>query len=965
MPAACRRSRAAVSMLVGVALACLLAPAIPARAQTGALIDGTIKDEQGAVVPGATLTLRNQETGFERTSVSEAAGRYRFPALPPGRYTLKAELQGFATEEVRDMVLTIGLELRRDFTLKLQTLAETITVTGEAPVVDTTKSEVAGVVTQEQIQTLPVNSRQYLNLALLMPGTSQDSARPFYNNVTIGAGGTFYSSAFLVDNVTNTWAEQGEPRQNFPQGAVREFKVNTTQFKAEYGLATGGLVTVVTKSGTNAFRGEAFEYFRDKSLNAKNVFEKTKPDFRRHQFGFSIGGPIARDRMHYFGAVERTETDDFLTVNTGKPQFYSAVEGTFPKPSHTNLYTARVDQQISGAQSLFVRYAQEDEKRTCFNCGGVNAANSGFDQTIPRRAVVLGHTWVQSSKRLNDFRFQFAYSMYQIAPAGTEIFTTPGDYNRDRINPQRIQRTFGFPSLSYGGSFDELGPEKRWQFKDEYTINVGDWHGSHDVKIGGDFSYIPFTDDSPGNLNGRYTFATDQFFNPTDLASIANLKSPILYTQQDVPSVVSQASYHVAGFVQDDWKPRSNLSLSLGLRYDVQPCSFNECDNIKESLAQKPRALPFVDLGARRDRNNFGPRVGFVYDITGHGRTVARGGYGVYYDNIRTLINMFAEPRALATRTIIVSTPPFPDPFLGQDPLKFISTAPPNITIMGNDFVNPIGQQFNGGFTQQIGGDYAINVDGVYVHVQNDRKIRDVNARDPVTGRRPDPTFTRIDQWQSVSESKYRALYVRFDKRMSRRHQFLISYTLAKAEDNDPGQRFVNQLREGDDFGPASVDRRNTLVASGAVLLPYDVQFGAVWTLRSALPFNSFAGRDLNGDGFNTDYVPGTTRNRGNRNLNLDAVNAWRAQNRQEPISASQIDSSRFNSVDVRASKMLTVRGATKVEVIAQVFNLFNTQNLLAPFTSPQVTNALSPSFGRILTARPGTQAEVAARLIW
>src|SRR5688572_4161166 len=199
----------------------------------GAGIEGTAMDAQGAALPGVTVTLRNEETGVMRTATSDAEGRYRLPSLPPGRYALKAELPGFTSIEVTDIVLTIGLELRRDFKMEIQSLQETVTVTGEAPVVDTTRSEVAGVVTQQQIETLPVNTRQYLNLALLMPGTSQDGARAFYNNVTIGAGTTFYSSAFLVDGVTNTWAEQGEPRQNFPQGAVREFKVNTTQFKAE------------------------------------------------------------------------------------------------------------------------------------------------------------------------------------------------------------------------------------------------------------------------------------------------------------------------------------------------------------------------------------------------------------------------------------------------------------------------------------------------------------------------------------------------------------------------------------------------------------------------------------------------------------------------------------------------------------------------------------------------------------
>jgi hypothetical protein len=201
---------------------------------------------------------------------------------------------------------------------------------------------------------------------------------------------------------------------------------------------------------------------------------------------------------------------------------------------------------------------------------------------------------------------------------------------------------------------------------------------------------------------------------------------------------------------------------------------------------------------------------------------------------------------------------------------------------------------------------------------------------------------------------------------MRQRYQFLVSYTLAKSDDNNLlGARWVNQLREGDDTGPSPTDRRHTLVASGAILLPGEVQLGAVWALRSSLPFSTLAGRDLNNDGFNTDYVPGTTRNQGDRNLDLSLVNAWRATFGLKPINASQIDSSRFNSVDVRVSKQIPIHGSARVELLAQIFNLFNTTNLLAPFTSPQVTNALSDSFGRILTAKPGTQGELGVRLIW
>jgi hypothetical protein len=284
---------------------------------------------------------------------------------------------------------------------------------------------------------------------------------------------------------------------------------------------------------------------------------------------------------------------------------------------------------------------------------------------------------------------------------------------------------------------------------------------------------------------------------------------------------------------------------------------------------------------------------------------------------------------------------------------------------MANDFRNPSSDTVNGGVTRSLGTEYALSVDGVYTRVTGDRKVFDVNLRPAGAAARPLPQWGRIDQDQSTSLSKYRAMYVRFDKRLSHHNQFLVSYTLAKAEDNNPGSRWVNQLDEGADFGPAAPDRRHTLVVSGAVLVRYDVQIGAVWTLRSSLPFNVIAGKDLNGDGFNTDYVPGTTRNQGNRDLNLDAVNAWRAANGEAAISANQIDSSRFNSIDLRISKKFSLGGSRRIEALVQVFNLFNATNLLAPFTSGQVTNALSDSFGRILTAKPGTQAELGARVIW
>lgn len=203
-----------------------------------------------------------------------------------------------------------------------------------------------------------MNTRQYLNLALLVPGTSQDASRSFYNNVQIGAGSGYYTNGFVVDGVSNVFAEMGEPRQNFPQGGVQEFKVNITQYPAEYGLSMGGLVSVATKSGTNGFHGEAFELWRNKVINAPKFNQTVNPEFNRNQWGGDIGGPIIRDRMHFYAAFERTQTSEVYTV-AANPTYYSANNGQFSKPSHDQLLTGRVDYKLNDRQTMFARYAQE------------------------------------------------------------------------------------------------------------------------------------------------------------------------------------------------------------------------------------------------------------------------------------------------------------------------------------------------------------------------------------------------------------------------------------------------------------------------------------------------------------------------------------------------------------------------------------------------------------------------------
>lgn len=937
-------------VLVAAFIVCAAAT-LGAQGGTGH-IEGVAHDEQGGVLPGVTMVLRNQGSGVTRTLVTEADGRYSFPALAPGQYLLRAELPGFATQESKDIAITIGLALHHDFVMKLQSVAETINVTAQTPVVDVTKAEVAGLVSKQQIETLPINSRQYLALALLVPGTTVDATRSFFSTVNAGGSMTFNGTGNVVDGMINNWVEDGEPRQDLPEDAVEEFKVSNSQYKAEFGLATGGVVQVVTKSGTNSFHGDAFEYFRDKSLNALGVFETTKPAYRRNQFGGAFGGPIVHDKFHFFASAERTKTDQFYTVNTGQPLLYGSLEGTFAAPTTKNLYSGRVDWQVNNSQNVVARYMGERELQACVGCGGTVA--SGRDQEVPRDSIVLGHTWINGNHGLNDFRFQYAHAAFYGYPNGTFAWTDAGTFDPERI--ARLSRTYSFPSLTYGSSYDDVSPESRWEFKDTYTRS----YSHHELKFGGEINRNHYIEDEAINyLVGTMTFPTDQAFNPSNPASVAALTKPTLFTATSDPVSTNHPSKYYVAFVEDDWKALPNVTVTLGLRYERLYGPLNEDLNPNDF----PVTLPYVDVGARGDTNNFGPRTGFAWDVAGDGKTVIRSGYGMYYGHVRTLATL-EEFRNFHRLSITIANPAYPDPYQGQDPHKFIVTAgAPNITIAANDMVQPLAHQASAGISRQLSDLFALHVDGVYNRTYHDYKTLNINAADPVTGLRPLPQFGRIDQVQSTSDLRYKALYTKLEKRYRNRTQFLVSYTYTRTEDNQPFSRYLDPFNHTIDLGPSNGERQHAFVASGSVLIPGDVTVGMVWAIRSQLPWSATAGLDLNKDSFNTDLVPGTTRNSG-RDLNLAAVNAWRATNGLAAIPASQIDTSRINNVDARVSKAIRINGY-KIDLVAQLFNLFNTVNLGDQYNSGRVTNSLSNSFGRILTARPNFQAELAAKFTW
>ena len=968
---------------LAVVLVVSLAPAATVLAQN-AQISGSVKDQTGAVLPGVTVTAKNIATGLTRTAVSQSNGDFRIPALPPGTYTITTELQSFAVETRPDIVLIIDQDAVINFTLKPARISEAVTVTGESPIVDTTKSDVSTSVSTQQIQDLPVASRRWIDLAMLTPGTSQDNIRGFFyrGNVNIGAGTREYSNGFIVDGVNNTWAEMGEPRQNFAMDAIQEFKVSTSNYKAEYGLATGGLLTVVTKSGTNKMHSSALLFFRHSDLTAEEYPQlqldrqqevpdgTNKPAYHRYQYGGTIGGPIIQNKTHYFAAYEGTNEQQNFTINTHG--VWPDQDGVFPSKQNRWTYNIKIDHTLSNSQSVFFRWGAEDEYRPIITTGLRTSPSASFDFAVPRQSAVFSHTWVMSSSSLNDARFQYAFSKYQVSPPYSHGDWAPGDFT---ARLKYCTPVYNYPSIVVGGCGNaQMGPEHRYQVKDDFSHLMQGWGGMHQWKMGVDFSYVPFEGDLTNSPYGSWTFPKDTVYNAADPSTY-----PTRYTES-LPTYANIPTKTFAAYGQDDWKIRENITLNLGLRYDLQVGSFNE--NIPDLLSKIQDKLgrggtfpvdPSViaqPKSGRGDFNNFGPRVGIAWDPQNNGITNIHAAYGIFYDNMRTLQN-FNELTWPQAQQVIINNPSYPDPYNGVPRSTFVSTAPPNISVMSNATVSPYAQQVDAGINRVVRREFAVSADVTFVNRYSDRDTVDPNIPTTPFGKvRPYPQFNQVSFWQSTADNTYRALLLKVEKRMSHRYQFLTSYTLSYAKDIG----FSNAL--GDVYGYTKfsrwgvADRRHRLVVSGIVQLPWQAQVSAIGDFRSSLPFSPTSSLgDLNGDGYTGDLPPGVIPNSGCRSLNLDAINAVRA-GRTPPLTAvSKVDCPGFSNIDLRFSKNFVVAKSHQVEFIAQLFNVFNTANFAPPNGS---ITAASDSSGRPLFGQtssllaninaPSRQAEFALR---
>ena len=356
------------------------------------------------------------------------------------------------------------------------------------------------------------------------------------------------------------------------------------------------------------------------------------------------------------------------------------------------------------------------------------------------------------------------------------------------------------------------------------------------MKIGGEYNYNPYVSEDALNLadtGGTYQFAADQPFDPNNPASIAGLTRAIRYTASSNATTLEHPTHYYVMFVQDDWRVARNVTLNLGLRYERLYGPANEDLDLNDF----PRPLPFVDVSERGDKNNLGPRLGVAWDLRGNGATVVRSAYGMYYGHIR-LLGTLPEFANFKTFSIVIDNPAYPDPFDGRDPSDFItSQAAPNITVVSNDMVQPLAHQASAGISHRLSDVFALHVDAVYNNTKGDYKTLDLNARPSPTAPRPDPTYARIDQMQAGrGSSLHSALRKTPEALQPELPVHAVRTRSPTLTTTRPWRRYLDPFNFDINWGPSNGERRHAIGASGFVLLPWDINVGALWSYRSSCP---------------------------------------------------------------------------------------------------------------------------------
>ncbi len=999
----------------------LLGVAHPLWAQGSmATVSGTVQDDTGAVLPGVAVSIKNTDTGLTRTAVTNASGGYFEPNLSLGSYEVHADLAGFQGEARTGITLTIGRHAVVDFKLKVGEMSEDVVVVGEAPMVDTRSGSVGGLVDQHDIQQLPLNGRSYGELTRLIPGVVRGSGSTgfqggYTDNLSM-RGGRGETNKILLDGTDIQGIDNKLPGGvgglTLGVDSVREFRVEVGTYSAEYGRALGGVINVSTKSGTNKFSGNVFEFLRNDALDSRNFFDEAKPDFSRHQFGFSLGGPIVRDKAFFFGNFEGLrERLGFTSIGTVPSvaaregrlvavnpavQPYLALyplpngqdfgNGTAEliqearQPTDQQFVSARGDYNLSNSDSVFVRYTFDKSKRS----NPFDIASVTQDENSRNQFVTAEYQKIIRSTIFNTFRFGFSQNNKDLASGQSSTEISPSLTFVPGLSV--VDSEILVEGISDFGVAD--APRVWGTAKFQFTDNLV-WRASnkHAVKLG--LELIRFHQNIAQNSNngGEYQF--------TSLVNF--LRGTSRRFRSRLPGADQQRAvrtWYLGWYVQDDITIVPRLTLNLGLRHEVHtgPIEVDgKCSNVDDIMAPPRVGCPLFETFAK----NFAPRLGFAWDVTGSGKTAVRGGAGIYY----------SEMSASSYYTSITNQPPFTEVADLRNPpfpnaYAVITSAVPQLRANPNAYTHvPSTYQFSLTLQRELTAKTMVSVGyagalgrnwirrgqenlAPFIILEDGRKFF------PAGGVPRSPLYNEIRRVVTDADTSYHGLLVEVRRRFSANLSAQGSYTYSKAVDTAPFTTAGDVLDYYDkdfDVGLSDSDVRHNFSGAFTWQVPSitssraaDVilggwQLGAIVSLSSGHPFTPLVGfnvsRDLRGNtgAERPNLVPGANPNPvlGGPDRYFDPA-SFELQERgfYGNVPRNTIIGPGYATVDFSLTKNVGLGGDRNLQFRIEIFNLLNRANFGLPNARVYTSAGPDPTAGRI-TETDGTarQAQVGVKL--
>lgn len=864
-------------------LACTVGAATVAEAQTiMATLRGKVVDQQGSVLPGATITARQVDTNIVRTVITTDVGQYFLPSLPAGRYAITASLEGF-TPLVREVELTVGAEFTVDFSLKLGGVEVSITVTGQTALLETSKTVVGQTIKKEQLDALPTVNRDFLSLAQLSPGVSAGVGG---NGPTLAVNAQRgYQNNVFVDGASNQWQYYGRQASTFSQDWIQEFQVMTNSYAAEFGSASGGILNVITRSGSNQYVGRGYLYYREKAFDSPpfaGYFENddidhpaylTKdevPGYTQRRWGGFAGGPLVRDQLFFFAGYEDLlrESNDALGISDyWRAQGYHTVE---PVKTTDHPFIVKGDVNVTSNDRLSVRFDRTINKAVNESQYGSVAPYEGRDTFGgPVWNVVANLTNVLTNTAFNEVR---AYYMSNKPPIICNASGVGGMANFDK-GPAGTFSNQRYPTLRVGCPiFHGLEGEENLGFVDNFSFI----RGRHQFKLGGQALQNRMDIDISNFHDGYWRFLQDKVFNRSDPTTYPNR-----FTGNVGPGSWKSPIWNYNLFAQDTWQLSDTLTMNLGVRYDID----RSVTAGNEFIDQK-NATIVGELGGTSplkkthvDYDNVSPRLGFVWTPTGDKRTTVRGAFGFFYDQNHGNFNaIYIINTLLGDLKTITCNTPAQNPFWNaSNNAAGISTCQaflasyfpyfPDLTkapasTLSLDLLDPHLQvprtiQYTGGVAHEFPFGLVVGVDVVHSRGSGllfmEQNMRLVSPTDVEV---IDPRFNNLNELQNAGWVHYTALQSQAQYRR-KAVNLGVSYTLSKADSNFISASIyggypTNPFDLSVDDGPDATDQRHNLVVNGSYMFPYDFQLAGIMVYRSARPWSPYTSDNPQG----LAYIP-------------------------------------------------------------------------------------------------------------